>query len=94
MIETIKANGAERGWFSRWAGLQASHNIQAEEDATIAFFLDPIPEFITELLPLSVRENIVPAIDDRMFIACLVNDGTYSEKIKDFSKGCTYLSCI
>lgn len=43
-----------------------------------------IPEFITELLPLSVRGNIVPAIDDRMFIACLVNDGTYSEKIKDY----------
>ncbi len=54
MIETIKANGAERGWFSRWAGLQASHNIQVEEDATIAFFLDPIPEFITELINIAI----------------------------------------
>lgn len=43
-----------------------------------------IPEFITELLPLSVRKNIVPAIDDRMFIACLVNDEKYAERVTDY----------
>ena len=43
-----------------------------------------IPEFITELLPGDVQDNIVPAIDDRMFIACLVNDREYSKKITDY----------
>lgn len=43
-----------------------------------------IPEFITELLPSTVQKNIFPAIDDRMFIACLVNDKEYSQKIINY----------
>ncbi|MBQ7792516.1 MAG: hypothetical protein IJ367_03375, partial [Clostridia bacterium] len=43
---------------------------------------DCIPEFILELLPKNFP--IQPAIDDRMFVACLVNDAKAYEKLMAF----------
>lgn len=50
MIETIKANGAENGFFQKWAGYQASVNASSEKLIHVAAGLGKIPEFITTLL--------------------------------------------
>ncbi|MBQ9392810.1 MAG: ATP-binding cassette domain-containing protein, partial [Oscillospiraceae bacterium] len=47
MIETIKAGGAESGYFRRWAGFQASVNEQNTRYARLNQYLGVIPSFIT-----------------------------------------------
>ena len=47
MIETIKASGAENGFFRRWAGFQASVNRQATRFARIDRYLGVIPAFVS-----------------------------------------------
>ena len=47
MIETIKASGAEDGFFRRWAGFQASVNRQATRFARIDRYLGVIPTFVS-----------------------------------------------
>ena len=54
MVETIKASGAENGYFQRWAGLQASVNAQAAKIARLDHGLGMIPSFITELANAAV----------------------------------------
>ena len=49
MIETIKANGAENGFFQQWAGYQASVNNTSEETIKYTANLGRIPEFIMTL---------------------------------------------
>ncbi len=49
MIETIKASGAERGYFKKWSGYQASVNAQNVAYTRINTTLGLIPEFINEL---------------------------------------------
>ncbi|MBQ9043366.1 MAG: NHLP family bacteriocin export ABC transporter peptidase/permease/ATPase subunit [Eggerthellaceae bacterium] len=54
MIETIKAAGAERGYFERWAGYQASVN---EAEAKLAYInerLGSVPLALTELANITV----------------------------------------
>ncbi|MBQ9002519.1 MAG: ATP-binding cassette domain-containing protein, partial [Eggerthellaceae bacterium] len=54
MIETIKAAGAERGYFERWAGYQASVN---EAEARLAYInerLGSVPLALTELANITV----------------------------------------
>ena len=46
MTETIKAAGAENGFFSKWAGYQASVNTQAVRYARLNASLGQIPAFI------------------------------------------------
>lgn len=65
-----------------FADLEKKFSLKTEGKVDINY----IPEFITELLPIFVRKNIVPAIDDRMFIACLVNDEKYAGRITDYSQ--------
>ncbi len=48
-IETIKACGAERGFFRRWAGYQALANVQVQKQAAISRFMDSTMEFIVAL---------------------------------------------
>ncbi len=48
-IETIKASGAERGFFRRWAGYQALANVQVQKQAAISKFMDSTMEFIVAL---------------------------------------------
>lgn len=47
MIETIKASGAESGFFERWAGYQASVNTQNVKYAKINQFLGVVPEVVS-----------------------------------------------
>ncbi len=49
MIETIKASGAERGYFTKWSGYQASVNAQNQAFTRISATLGVIPELVTEL---------------------------------------------
>ena len=49
MIETIKASGAESGFFERWTGYQASVNTQAIRFAKIDQYMGLIPAFISAL---------------------------------------------
>ena len=54
MIETIKASGAERGYFARWSGFQASVNTQQVRFARLNAFLGLIPMGITSVANLAV----------------------------------------
>lgn len=47
MIETIKASGAENGFFQKWAGYQASVNSQEVKNAKVNQFLGMIPVFFS-----------------------------------------------
>ena len=54
MIETIKASGAENGFFARWAGYQASVNTQSVRFTWLNLFLGTLPSVITTLANLAV----------------------------------------
>ena len=54
MIETIKASGAEKGYFGRWAGFQASVNTQNVRYVRLNMFLGMIPTAITTLANMAV----------------------------------------
>ena len=47
MIETIKASGAENGYFEKWAGYQASVNTQKVKYARLNQYFGLIPAFIS-----------------------------------------------
>ena len=49
MIETIKASGAENGYFKKWSGYQASVNTQQVKFLKINQYLGMIPQFISTL---------------------------------------------
>ena len=54
MIETIKASGAENGYFGRWAGFQASVNKQNVRYTKLNMFLGTIPSAISQLANIAV----------------------------------------
>ena len=54
MIETIKASGAENGFFQKWAGYQASVNAQSVKAAKTNQFLGMIPAFFSTLANYAV----------------------------------------
>lgn len=49
MIETIKAAGAENGYFTKWAGYQANVNTQKVKYLKLNQYLGMIPQFVTTL---------------------------------------------
>lgn len=49
MIETIKASGAENGYFEKWAGYQASVNTQKVKFSRLNQYLGLIPAFVSGL---------------------------------------------
>ena len=49
MIETIKASGAENGYFEKWSGYQASVNTQKVKFAKLNQYLGLLPAFVSEL---------------------------------------------
>ena len=49
MIESIKSSGAENGFFERWAGFQASANIQTVKQLRNDSFFLSIPVLLQEL---------------------------------------------
>ncbi len=54
MIETIKASGAENGFFQKWAGYEASVNAQTVRFEKISRFLGLIPAFLSSAANASV----------------------------------------
>ncbi len=54
MIETIKASGAENGYFGRWAGFQASVNKQEVRYTRLNMFLGTIPTAISQIANIAV----------------------------------------
>ena len=54
MIETIKASGAENGYFEKWAGYQASVNTQNVRYQRLNQYLGMIPGVITRTLNVAV----------------------------------------
>ena len=49
MIETIKASGAENGYFKKWSGYQASVNTQQVKFLKLNQYLGMIPQFVSAL---------------------------------------------
>ncbi|MBR1751176.1 MAG: NHLP family bacteriocin export ABC transporter peptidase/permease/ATPase subunit [Ruminococcus sp.] len=54
MIETIKASGAENGFFQKWAGYQASVNSGQVKTAKINSYLGIIPTFLSTVADYAV----------------------------------------
>lgn len=54
MIETIKASGAENGFFERWAGYQASVNAQKAKYAKVNQYLGMIPSAVSAITGIVV----------------------------------------
>lgn len=54
MIETIKASGAENGFFEKWAGYQASVNTQQVKFEKLNQYLGMIPSFVSSLANTAV----------------------------------------
>ena len=49
MIETIKASGAESGYFKKWSGYQASVNTQQVKFLKLNQYLGMVPQFVSAL---------------------------------------------
>ena len=58
MIETIKASGAEKGYFGRWAGFQASVNTQNVRYVRLNMFLGMIPTAINTFASKLFRKSL------------------------------------
>ena len=54
MIETIKAAGAENGYFAKWAGYQASVNEATTRFANLNTYLGLVPSFLVSLANYTV----------------------------------------
>ncbi len=54
MIETIKASGAENGYFEKWSGYQASVNTQKIKFAKLNQYLGIIPSLVSSLCSTAV----------------------------------------
>ncbi len=54
MIETIKASGAENGFFERWSGYQASVNTQNVRFSRISEYFGLIPAILSSLSSMAV----------------------------------------
>lgn len=54
MIETIKASGAENGFFEKWSGYQASVNVQSVKFAKINQYLGLVPQLVSALTNTAV----------------------------------------
>lgn len=54
MIETIKAAGAENGFFERWAGTQAAVNTAKTEFIKTNLYIGAIPEMVSSLTSVAI----------------------------------------
>ena len=54
MIETIKAAGAEQGYFSRWAGYQAAVNESDARTTRLNEYLGAVPQAMTQIANIAV----------------------------------------
>jgi ABC-type bacteriocin/lantibiotic exporter with double-glycine peptidase domain len=67
MIETIKASGAENGFFERWAGFQASVNSSAVKSAMLNQYLGALPGALQQIANIAVLILGVMLIMDGTF---------------------------
>ncbi len=54
MIETIKASGAENGFFERWAGYQASVNASTVRFAALNQYLGSVPGMVQQVAGIAI----------------------------------------
>ena len=54
MIETIKASGAENGFFNKWAGYQASANSGSVAFSKVNYYIGLIPTIVSSLASLTI----------------------------------------
>jgi NHLM bacteriocin system ABC transporter peptidase/ATP-binding protein len=54
MIETIKASGAENGFFEKWSGYQASVNTQKEKSLNLNHYYGLIPQVVSSLVDMII----------------------------------------
>lgn len=54
MIETIKASGAENGFFEKWSGYQASVNTQNVEQLRLEKYYGIIPQLISSVVSIAI----------------------------------------
>lgn len=54
MVETIKASGAENGFFQRWAGYVAREAAENNRMLYVNLYMNSIPQFLTSLANISV----------------------------------------
>ena len=54
MIESIKASGAENGYFERWSGYQASVNAQNVNFGKIRYYLGMVPSLVSDTLSILI----------------------------------------
>ena len=54
MIETIKASGAENGYFERWAGYQASSNARSVKFTKLNRLLGMVPALVSQVTSITV----------------------------------------
>ena len=54
MIETIKASGAENGFFEKWSGYQASVNTQKVKYARLNQYLGMIPQLVSTITSTAI----------------------------------------
>lgn len=67
MIETIKASGAENGFFERWAGFQASVNSLSVRSAMLNQYLGAVPGALQQIANIAVLMLGVMLIMDGKF---------------------------
>ena len=54
MVETIKAAGAETGYFGRWAGYQAAVNESQARSTRLNTYLGAVPQIVAEIANIAV----------------------------------------
>ena len=54
MIETIKASGAENGFFEKWSGYQANVNVQSIKSAKTDQYFGLIPQLVSSLTSTAI----------------------------------------
>ncbi len=67
MIETIKASGAESGFFERWSGFQASVNSLSVKSALLNQYLGAVPGALQQIANIAVLMLGVMLIMDQKF---------------------------
>ena len=81
MIETIKASGAENGFFQKWAGYQASVNNTAVSFAKTNTYLGMIPAFFTTLSNFAVQFlGIYYAMNGNFTLGMIMTFQTFFDK--------------
>lgn len=54
MIETIKASGAENGYFEKWSGYQAAVNTSSVKYAKLNQYLGAVPQLVSSIINIAI----------------------------------------